>query len=155
MFLIAREGGKEAFSLSTGECIVLLTLWFIILSCLGCCNKRPSHNIFLNRSIVHAIRMHVSEVLCSGVVRAHTTCVPCPSPTEPHPGPPLTTKPGPAKRTRHGSKHPVWVHLQKIMAQANQYSIIKSTNRIFENRDPSLYIEKACLKTDGNLHCSW
>ncbi len=30
------------------ECIVLLTLWFIILSCLGCCNKRPSHNILFN-----------------------------------------------------------------------------------------------------------
>ncbi len=39
------------------ECIVLLTLWFIILSCLGCCNKRPSHNILFNRSIVHAIRV--------------------------------------------------------------------------------------------------
>ncbi len=38
------------------ECIVLLTLWFIILSCLGRCNKRPSHNILFNRSIVHAIR---------------------------------------------------------------------------------------------------
>ncbi len=149
MFLIAREGGKEEFSLSTVECIALLTLWFIILSCLGCCNKRPSHNIFLNRSIVHAIRPHVSEVLCSGAVSAHTTCVP----TEPHSGPPLTTKPGPAKRTRHGSKHPVWVHLYKIIA--HRYSIIKSTNRIFEYHDPSLYIEKACLKTDGNLHCFW
>ncbi len=52
-----REGGREALS-----CIVLLTLWFIILSCLGCCNKRPSHNILFNRSIVHAIRLHVSEV---------------------------------------------------------------------------------------------
>ncbi len=75
MFLIAREGGREAFSLSTVECIVLLTLWFIILSCLGHCNKRPSHNILFNRSIVHAIRLHVSEVPCSGAVNAHTTCV--------------------------------------------------------------------------------
>ncbi len=69
------------------------------LSCLGRCNKRPSHNILLNRSIVHAIRLHVSEVPCSGSVSAHATCVPHPSPTEPHSGPPLTTKPGPAKRT--------------------------------------------------------
>ncbi len=44
------------------ECIVLLTLWLIILSCLGRCNKRPSHNILFNRSIVHAISLHVSEV---------------------------------------------------------------------------------------------
>ncbi len=53
------------------ECIVLLTLWFIILSCLGRCNKRLSHNILFNRSIVHAIRLHVSEVPFSGVVSAH------------------------------------------------------------------------------------
>ncbi len=81
------------------QCIVLLTLWFIILSCLGRCNKRPSHNILLNRSIVHAIRLHVSELQWSGAVNAHNTCVPCPSTTEPHSGPPLTIKPGPAKRT--------------------------------------------------------
>ncbi len=56
------------------ECIVLLTLWFIILSCLGRCNKRPSHNILFNRSIVHAISLHVSEVLFSGVVSAHILC---------------------------------------------------------------------------------
>ncbi len=54
------------------ECIVLLTLWFIILSCLGRCNKRPSHNILFNRSIVHAIRLHVSDVL--RMVSAHTMC---------------------------------------------------------------------------------
>ncbi len=63
----AHEGGREALSLSTVESIVLLTLWFIILSCLGRCSKRPSHNILLNRSIVHAIRMHVSEVPCSSM----------------------------------------------------------------------------------------
>ncbi len=96
-FPIAREGGREVLSLM--ECMVLLILWFIILSCLGHCNKRPSHNILLSRSIVQAIRLHVSEVPCSGAVSAHTTCVPCPSPTEPHSGPPLTTKPGHAKRT--------------------------------------------------------
>ncbi len=56
------------------ECIVLLTLWFIILSCLERCNKRPSHNILYNRSIVHAISLHVSEVPFSGVVSAHTMC---------------------------------------------------------------------------------
>ncbi len=39
----------------------------------------PLSMYWLNRSIVHAIRMHVSEVPCSG--------------------PPLTTKPGPAKQT--------------------------------------------------------
>ncbi len=60
-FPIAHEGDREALSLNTVECIVLLTLWFIILSCLGRCNKRPSHIILLNRSIVHAIRLHVSE----------------------------------------------------------------------------------------------
>jgi len=32
-FLIARECGREVLSLSAGECIVLLTLWIIILSC--------------------------------------------------------------------------------------------------------------------------
>ncbi len=52
------------------ECIVLLTLVFI-LSCLGRCNKRPSHNILLNRSIVHAISLHVSEVPFSAVVSGH------------------------------------------------------------------------------------
>ncbi len=108
-----KSGIQPAFSLGTVECIVLLTLWFIILSCLGRCNKRPFHNILHNRSIVHAIRLHVSEVPCSGAVSAHTTCVPRPSPTEPHSDPPLTTNPGPAKQTAlgHGSKHPVWVHL--------------------------------------------
>ncbi len=60
-----REGGREALS-----CIVLLTLWYIILSCLGRCSKRSSHNILLNRSIVHAIRMHISEFQVS----AHTMC---------------------------------------------------------------------------------
>ncbi len=96
-FPIAREGGREALSLSAVECIVLLTLWFIILSCLGRCKKRSSHNILLNRSIVHAIRLHVSEVPRSGAVNAHTTCVPRPSPPEPLSDLPLTTKPGPAK----------------------------------------------------------
>ncbi len=36
-----REGGREALSLSTVESIVLLTLWFIILSCLGSCSNGP------------------------------------------------------------------------------------------------------------------
>ncbi len=44
------------------------------MSCLGRCSKQPSHNILLNRSIVHAIRLNVSEVPCSGVVSAHTLC---------------------------------------------------------------------------------
>ncbi len=56
------------------ECIILLTLWFIILRCVERCNKRPSHNILLNRSIVHAISLHISEVPFSGVVSAHTVC---------------------------------------------------------------------------------
>ncbi len=66
--------------------------------------------------------------------RSITTCVPRQSPNEPHSGPPLTTKPGPAKQTASergtewslysneqgfgaqtrlgdGSKHPVWVNL--------------------------------------------
>ncbi len=70
------EGGREALSLNTVESIVLLTLWFIILSCLGCCSKRPCHNMLLNRSIVHTIRLYVSEVLFSGVVSAHMCVAP-------------------------------------------------------------------------------
>ncbi len=31
----AREGGREVLALSAVQCIVLITLWFIILSCLG------------------------------------------------------------------------------------------------------------------------
>ncbi len=56
----------------------MLTLWFIILSCLGRCNKRPSHNIGLTGLLFTAIRMHVSEVPFSGVVSAHhySVCVP-------------------------------------------------------------------------------
>ncbi len=65
---------------------------------------------------------------------ALTLCVPRQSPNEPHSGPPLTNKPGPAKQTAServtewslysneqgfgaqtqlgdGSKHPVWVNL--------------------------------------------
>ncbi len=60
------------------------------MSCLGRCNKRPSHNILFNRSIVHAISLHVSEVPFSSMVSAHTivcvyvlcthyVCVPGPS----------------------------------------------------------------------------
>ncbi len=56
----------------------LLTLWFIILSCLGRCNKRPSHNILINRSVVHAISLNVSEVR-SPAWLALTLCVPHPS----------------------------------------------------------------------------
>ncbi len=93
----------------------------------------PLTMYWLNRSIVHAIRMHVSEVPCSGAVSAHTTCVP-PESNWTESGPPLTTKPGPAKQTAServtewslysneqgfgaqtrlgdGSKHPVWVNL--------------------------------------------
>ncbi len=60
-FIKGKQHVKAAEKQSV-ECIVLLTLWFIILSCLGRCNKRPSHNILLNRSIVHAISLHVLEV---------------------------------------------------------------------------------------------
>ncbi len=72
-FINGKQDVKAAEKHSV-ECIVLLTSWFIILSCLGRCNKRPSHNIMLNRSIVHAISLHVSEVPFSGVVRVHTMC---------------------------------------------------------------------------------
>ncbi len=75
-FINGKQDVKTAEKQSV-ECIVLLTLWFIILSCLGRCNKRPSHNILLNRSIVHAIRLHVSEVPFSGVVSAHTIVCVC------------------------------------------------------------------------------
>ncbi len=80
----ARQGfinGKQdvkATEKHSVECIVLLTLWFIILSCLGRCNKRPSHNILINRSIFHAIRMHVSEAR-SPAWFVLTLCVPHPS----------------------------------------------------------------------------
>ncbi len=73
----------EKHSVALNEAlIVLLTLWFIILSCLGRCSKRPSHNILFNRfnyclTIVHAIRLHVSEVLFSSVVSAHTIVCVC------------------------------------------------------------------------------
>ncbi len=88
-FINGKQDVKAAEKQSV-ECIVLLTLWFIILSCLGRCNKRPSHNILFNRSIVHAISLHVSEVPFSSMVSAHTivcvyvlcthyVCVPRPS----------------------------------------------------------------------------
>ncbi len=76
-FINGKQEVKAAEKQSV-ECIVLLTLWFIILSCLGRCNKRPSHNILLNRSIVHAIRLHVSEVPFSAWL-VLTLCVPRPS----------------------------------------------------------------------------
>ncbi len=88
-FINGKQDVKAAEKQSV-ECIVLLNLWFIILSCLGRCNKRPSHNILFNRSIVHAISLHVSEVPFSSMVSAHTivcvyvlcthyVCVPRPS----------------------------------------------------------------------------
>ncbi len=64
-FPIAREDSREALSLSTLECISLLTLWFIILSLLGRGNTRPSHNILLYRSIAFATQ------ICS---RNHAAC---------------------------------------------------------------------------------
>ncbi len=76
-FINGKQDVKAAEKHSV-ECIVLLSLWFIILSCLGCCNKRPSHNILFNRSIVHAISLHVSEVR-SPAWLAFTLCVPHPS----------------------------------------------------------------------------
>ncbi len=39
------------------------------------------------------------KAITGSAVSTHTTCVLRPSPTEPHSGPPLTTKPGPAKLT--------------------------------------------------------
>ncbi len=56
------------------ECIVLLTLWFIILSCLGRCSKWPSHNIMLNRSICSRHQPARIRSSFSGVVSAHTMC---------------------------------------------------------------------------------
>ncbi len=43
-FINGKQDVKVAEKRSV-ECIVLLTLWFIILSCLGRCNKRPLNNI--------------------------------------------------------------------------------------------------------------
>ncbi len=74
-FINGKQDVKAAEKHSV-ECIVLLTLWFIILSCLGRCSKRPSHNILFNRSIDHAIRLHVSEVLFSAwLALTHSVCV--------------------------------------------------------------------------------
>ncbi len=68
----------------------------------------PLSMYWLNRSIVHAIRMHVSEVPCSGAVSAHTTCVLRQSPNEPslahllQPSQGLLNKPRPsASRSDH------------------------------------------------------
>ncbi len=69
------------------ECIVLLTLWFIILSCLGCCNKRPSRNIMLNiywsRNQPARIRSPFSSMVSAHtyacVLCTHYVCVPRPS----------------------------------------------------------------------------
>ncbi len=68
------------------ECIVFLTLWFIILSCLGRCNKRPSHNIMLNiycsRNQPARIRSSFSSmvsahtIVCVYVLCTHYVCVP-------------------------------------------------------------------------------
>ncbi len=74
-FINGKQDVKSAEKQSV-ECILLLTLWFI-MSCLGRCNKRPSHNILFNGSIVHAIRLHVSEVPFSRVVNAHTIVCVC------------------------------------------------------------------------------
>ncbi len=68
--------GREALSLSSGECIGLLTLWFIILRCFFDAETNgPLSMYWFNISIVHAIRMHVSEVPCSGAVSALSICV--------------------------------------------------------------------------------
>ncbi len=75
-FINGKQDVKAAEKHSV-ECIVLLTLWFIIFSCLGRCSKRPSHNILFNRSIVHAISLHVSEVPFSSMVSAHTIVCVC------------------------------------------------------------------------------
>ncbi len=92
MFPIALEGSREVLPLNTTECIILLTLWFI-LSRLGHGDTRPSHNIsFLLLKNIHAMVLYVSEVLRPSAVSTHTTCVPCPSPTEPCSGPPLPTE---------------------------------------------------------------
>ncbi len=79
-FLIARECGREALSLSSGECIVLLTLVYYFEVFFDAETNGPLTMYWLNRSIVHTNRMHVSEVPCSGAVSAHTTYVPRQSP---------------------------------------------------------------------------
>ncbi len=54
---------------SAVQCIVLLNLWFIILSCLGQNNTLPTHNILLNRSIVHANEQGFGDQTRSGTVQ--------------------------------------------------------------------------------------
>ncbi len=66
-FINGKQDVKAADKHSV-EWIVLLTLVYYFLVAV----TNGTHNILFNRSIVHAIRLNVSEVLFSGVVSAHT-----------------------------------------------------------------------------------
>ncbi len=46
-FINGKNSTLKAAEKHSVECIVLLTLVYYILSCLGRCNKRPSRNILL------------------------------------------------------------------------------------------------------------
>ncbi len=72
-FINGKQDVKAAEKHSV-ECIVLLTLWFIILSCLGRCNKRPSQNVLFNRSICSRNQAARIRSSFSGMVSAHTVC---------------------------------------------------------------------------------
>ncbi len=65
-FLIAREGSREALSFSTVECIILLTLWFIILSLWDTVTHDPLTIYCLTDLsfllLRNAILLHISEV---------------------------------------------------------------------------------------------
>ncbi len=100
-FLIAREGGREALSLSTVKCIVLLTLWFIILSCFLMLKQTALSLYICLTGLLFTQSGCTYQKFRAPARLALTlaTCVPRESPNEPHSGPPLTTKPGPAKQT--------------------------------------------------------
>ncbi len=99
----------------------------------------PLTMYWLNRSIVHAIRLHVSEVPFSSAVSAQTTCVPRPSPTEPslahllQPSQGLLNKPRPsAARSDHFTQTNRALGLRRARARFKTPSVGKplENNRI-------------------------
>uniref|UniRef100_A0A673GDF4 Bromodomain testis-specific protein-like n=1 Tax=Sinocyclocheilus rhinocerous TaxID=307959 RepID=A0A673GDF4_9TELE len=79
----------------------------------------------------------IVSVPCSGTVSAHTACVP--SPTEPCPGLPLPTGPGPAKRTRHGLKNGVKRKADTTTPSASSISSYESSSCVTEPKVLKLF----------------